>query len=129
MVLQRPIESTAFIGSNELRCVMRFFHSMLAFSLCAAFCHAQTVVSDTTVLMQTRAKYDAPFERNLQSFSCAVEFNWKQHFTEAVRLGDEGTDEEIAKLIQPIRTRVTVSRQNAVVSAGMTEGEVSKLPH
>ena len=108
---------------------MRFFYSMLAFSLCAAFCHAQTAVSDTTVLKQTRAKYDAPFERNLQSFSCAVEFNWKQHFTEAVRLGDEGTDEEIAKQIQPIKTRVTVNRQNATVSSGMTENEEHKLPH
>ena len=108
---------------------MRFFYSMLAFSLCAAFCHAQTAVSDTTVLKQARATYDAPFERNLQSFSCAVEFNWKQHFTEAVRLGDEGTDEEIAKLIQPINTRVTVTRQNAAVSSGMTEDEEHKLPH
>jgi hypothetical protein len=108
---------------------MRFFYSMLAFSLCAAFCHAQTAVSDTTVLKQTRAKYDAPFERNLQSFSCAVEFNWKQHFTEALRLGDEGTDEEIAKLIQPISNRVTVTRQNAAVSSGMTDDEEKKLPH
>ena len=88
---------------------MRFFYSTLAFSLCAEFCHAQTAINDATFLKQTRAKYDAPFERNLQSFSCAVEFNWKQHFTEAVRLGDEGTDEEIAKLIQPISTRVTVT--------------------
>jgi hypothetical protein len=108
---------------------MRFFYSMLAFGLCAAFCHAQTAVSDTTALKQIRAKYDAPFERNLQSFSCAVEFNWKQHFTEAVRLGDEGTDEEIAKLIQPISTRVTVTRQNAAVSSGMTDDEENKLPY
>lgn len=88
---------------------MRFFYPTLAFSLCAAFSHAQTAINDATFLKQTRAKYDAPFERNLHSFSCAVEFNWKQHFTEAVRVGDEGTDEEIAKLIQPIRTRVTVT--------------------
>jgi hypothetical protein len=108
---------------------MRFFYSTLVFSLCAAFCHAQTATDDATFLKQARAKYDAPFERNLQSFNCAVEFNWKQHFAEVVRLGDEGTDEEIAKLIQPIRNRVTVTRQNAVVSAGMTEGEVNKLPH
>jgi hypothetical protein len=108
---------------------MRFFYSTLVFSLCAAFCHAQTATDDATFLKQARAKYDAPFERNLQSFNCTVEFNWKQHFTEVVRLGDEGTDEEIAKLIQPIRNRVTVTRQNAVVSAGMTEGEVNKLPH
>src|SRR5476651_2793418 len=98
---------------------MRFFYSMLALSLCAASSRAQKAVSDTTVLKETRAKYDAPFERNLQSFSCAVEFNWKQHFTEAVRVGDEGTDEEIAKFIQPIRNRVTVTRQKVAVSAGM----------
>lgn len=123
--------TTAFIGSNQLRCVMRFFCSMLALSLCAcaAVCHAQTAVSDTTVLKQIRAKYDAPFERNLQSFSCAVEFSWKQHFTEAVRLGDEGTDEEIVKLIQPISTRVTVTRQNAAVSSGTTDDDEKKLPH
>jgi hypothetical protein len=108
---------------------MRFFSSFLAFSLCVAFCHAQTSIDDPTFLKQVRAKYDAPFVRNLQSFSCAVEFNWKQHFTEAVRVGDEGTDEEIAKLIQPIHTRVTVTRQNAAVSAGMTEDELEKLPY
>ena len=108
---------------------MRFFYSTSVFTLCAVFCHAQTAADDATFLKQARAKYDAPFERNLQSFNCAVEFNWKQHFAEVVRLGDEGTDEEIAKLIQPIRNRVTVTRQNAAVSAGMTEAEVTKLPH
>ena len=108
---------------------MRLFYSALAFCLCAVFCHAQTAINDATILKQTRAKYDAPFERDLQSFSCAVEFSWKQHFTEAARVGDEGTDEEIAKLIQPINTRVTVTRQNAAVSSGMTEDEERKLPY
>ena len=108
---------------------MRFLYSTLVFSLCAAFCHAQAATDDATFLKLARAKYDAPFERNLQSFNCAVEFNWKQHFTEVVRLGDEGTDEEIAKLIQPIHNRVTVTRQNAAVSAGMTDDEVNKLPY
>src|ERR1700728_1056478 len=108
---------------------MRFSHFALVLPLCVGVCHAQTAIDDATFLKQTRAKYDAPFERNLQSFSCAVEFNWKQHFTEAVRLGDEGTDEEIAKLIQPISNRVTVIRQNAAVSSGMTDDEEKKLPH
>jgi hypothetical protein len=108
---------------------MRFFFSVLAFCLCAAFGSAQTPVNDSTVLKQTRAKYDAPFDRNLKSFTCAVEFNWKQHFTEVVRLGDEGTDEEIAKFIQPINTRVTVTRQDAVVSSGLTDDDENKLPH
>jgi len=102
---------------------------MLLFSFCVAFCHAQVATDDAAFLKQARAKYDAPFERDLQSFSCAVEFDWKQHFTEVVRVGDEGTDDEIAKFIQPIRNRVTVTRQNAAVSAGMTEGEIDKLPH
>ena len=106
---------------------MRFFSLALGFFLCAASCHAQ-LATDAAFLKQARAKYDAPFERNLQSFSCAVEFNWKQHFTEAVRVGDEGTDEEIAKRIQPIRNRVTVTRQNTAVSSGMTEDEEMKLP-
>ena len=108
---------------------MRLFYSTSVLGLCSVFCHAQAAINDATVLKQTRAKYDTPFERKLQSFSCAVEFNWKQHFTEAVRVGDEGTDEEIAKLIQPISTHVTVTRQNAVVSSGMTQDEERKLPY
>lgn len=102
---------------------------MLAVSFCAGFCHAQITPNDATFLKQTRARYDAPFERNLQSFSCSVEFNWKQHFTEAARVGDEGTDDEIARLIQPLHTRVTVTRQNAAVSSGITEEEEHKLPY
>lgn len=108
---------------------MRLFYSLLAFSLCSASCRAQTAINDVTVLNEIRAKYDAPFERNLQSFSCTVAFNWKQHFTEVVRLGDEGTDEEIVKVIQPIITRVTVTRQSASVSSSMTEEEEHRLPH
>lgn len=68
---------------------MRLFYSTLVLSFSAAICYAQTATDDATFLKQARAKYDAPFERNLQSFNCAVEFNWRQHFTEAVRLGDE----------------------------------------
>src|ERR1700690_4151682 len=105
---------------------MRFLYSLLTFGLFAAFCHAQAATDDATFLKQARAKYDAPFERNLQSFSCAVEFNWKRHFTEAVRVGDEGTDDEIAKLIQPIHNRVAITRHNAAVSAEMTESEINK---
>ena len=108
---------------------MRFFCLSIAFSFFIVSCHAQGTPDDSTFLKQARAKYDAPFESGLRSFNCAVEFSWKQHFTEAVRVGDEGTDEEIAKIFQPIRNRVTVTRQNVEVSAGMTEEEVNKLPH
>jgi hypothetical protein len=96
---------------------MRLFYLTLAFRLCAVFCHVQTAINDATVLKQTRAKYDVPFERNLHSFSCAVEFNWKQHFTEAVRLGDEGTDEEIAKLMSLIMSTHGVPLQDRYARA------------
>jgi hypothetical protein len=108
---------------------MRILCAALMLSIPTLLCHAQDGPSDTTFLRQPRAKYDAPFERNLQSFDCSVEFDWKQHFKEVVRLGDEGSDEEIQKLIQPIRNRVTVTRTNASVSSGMTDSEISKLPH
>lgn len=108
---------------------MRFSYLALLFCLCAMLCEAQAATDDATFLKQARAKYDAPFGRNLQSFSCAVEFNWKHHFTESVRVGDEGTDEEIAKLIQPIRTHVTVSRQDTAVTSGMTQDEERRLPY
>lgn len=86
---------------------MRNIGLALVFVLCITFCHAQATNDNATFLKQARERYDAPFGRGLQSFSCTVEFNWKQHFKEAVRVGDEGTDDEIAKLIQPIRTRVS----------------------
>ncbi|HEY5381055.1 MAG TPA: hypothetical protein VIJ65_02280 [Acidobacteriaceae bacterium] len=107
---------------------MRFLYSILAFSLCAVFCHAQGTSNDASLLQQARAKYDAPFERNLKSFDCAVDFDWKQHWADTYRVGDEGTDEEIEKSIQPIRNRVTVTREDAVVSSGMTEEQEKQLP-
>lgn len=107
---------------------MRFLYSILALSLCVPLCHAQTPADDAAMLKQARAKYDAPFDRKLQSFDCAVEFNWKQHWKETYRLGDEGTDEQIEKFVQPIHNRVTVTRRDAVVSSGMTDEQEQKLP-
>lgn len=108
---------------------MRFLYSVMAFSLCALLCHAQAATDGATLLKQARAKYDAPFDRNLKSFDCAVDFNWKQHWVDTYRVGDEGTDDDIEKFIQPIRNRVTVTRKDAVVSSGMTEEQEKQLPH
>lgn len=109
--------------------VMQFYRASILICFCAVLCHAQATKADQTLLNQAREKYDAPFNRNLQSFDCAVEFSWKQHFTETPRVGDEGTDEELEKLIQPIRNRVAVTRQNVTVSSGLTEDAEHKLPH
>ncbi len=107
---------------------MRNFFAAIAFGFCAVLSHAQIATNDAALLSQARAAYDAPFNRNLQSFDCAVDFNWKQHWADTYRAGDEGTDDEIATFIQPIRNRVTVTREDAIVSSGMTEEQEQKLP-
>jgi hypothetical protein len=109
--------------------VMRIYRAPTVFCFCAMLCHAQATKTDQTLLNQAREKYDAPFNRNLQSFDCAIDFSWKDHFTETTRVGDEGTDEELEKVFQPIRNRVTVTRQSVTVSPGMTDDAVKKLPH
>jgi hypothetical protein len=109
--------------------VMQIYRALIVFCFCAMFCHAQATKTDQALLSQARDKYDAPFNRNLQSFDCAVDFNWKEHFTETTRVGDEGTDEELETIFQPIRNRVTVTRQNVTVSSGLTDDAIGKLPH
>lgn len=108
---------------------MQIYRISIVFCFCAMFCHAQTTKTDQTLLSQVREKYDAPFNRNLQSFDCAVDFSWKDHFTETTRVGDEGTDEELETIFQPIRNRVMVTRENVTVSSGLTDDAISKLPH
>jgi len=90
---------------------------------------AQATKTDQALLLEARSKYDAPFSKSLQSFDCAVDFNWKQHWMDTLRVGDEGTDEEIEKFIQPIHNRVKVSSEDAILSNGMTEEQEHKLPH
>lgn len=108
---------------------MQIHRALIVFCFCAALCNAQATETDQALLNKAREKYDAPFNRNLQSFDCAVDFSWKEHFTETARVGDEGTDEELEKLIQPIRNRVTVTRQNVTVSSGLTDDAMDKLPY
>jgi hypothetical protein len=108
---------------------MRISGASIMLCLCAMLCNAQATKTDKAFLSQVRERYDAPFDRNLQSFDCAVDFSWKQHFTETWRVGDEGTDEELETLIQPIRNRVVVTRQSATASSGLTEDAEAKLPH
>lgn len=108
---------------------MQICRTLIMFYFCGVLCYAQATRTDLALLNEAREKYDAPFNRNLQSFDCAVDFSWKQHFTETTRVGDEGTDEELEKIFQPIRNRVTVTRQNVTVSSGLTDEAISKLPH
>jgi hypothetical protein len=107
---------------------MRIYRASFLLCFCAILCRAQIAKTDQALLEEARVKYDAPFSRNLRSFDCAVDFNWKQHWTDTYRVGDEGTDKEIETFIQPIHNRVTVTREDAIVSSGMTEEQEHKLP-
>jgi hypothetical protein len=108
---------------------MQIHRALLVFCFSAMLCRAQATNTDQALLREAREKYDAPFDRNLQSFHCAVDFSWKEHFTEAPRAGDEGTDEEIEKFIQPLHNHVIVTRQMAALSALLSNKELNKLPH
>jgi hypothetical protein len=107
---------------------MRFIVAILSLAVCPLAVSAQATESDQALLAKARAGYDAPFDRNLKSFDCAVDFNWKQHWADTYRVGDEGTDKEIETFIQPIRNRVTVTREDAIVFSGMTDEQENKLP-
>ena len=107
---------------------MQLYRASIVCCFCAMLCHPQATKTDQALLSQAREKYDAPFNRNMESFNCAVDFSWKQHFTETTRVGDEATDEELEKIFQPIRNRVTVTRQSATVSSGLTDDAIGKLP-
>src|ERR1700738_372809 len=109
--------------------VMKIYRALIVFCFCAMLCHAQATKTDEALLNEARERYDAPFNRNLQSFDCVVDFSWKEHFSETTRVGDEGTDEELEKIFQPIRNRVSVTRQKVTVSSGLGDDAISKLPH
>ena len=107
---------------------MRFLVASFFLALFPAAVSAQATDSDHALLAKAGASYDTPFDRNLKSFDCAVDFNWKQHGEDTTRVGDEGTEKEIETFIQPIRNRVTVTRDDAIVSSGMTEEQEHQLP-
>jgi hypothetical protein len=102
-----------------------FFSALCPLSPCL---HAQQADSDSALLNKARASYDTPFDRGLKSFDCAVQLNWKEHWADTYRVGDEGTDQEIETFIQPIHNRVTVTRDDAIMSSGMTEEQEHALP-
>lgn len=80
------------------------------------------------LLAKARAAYDAPFTRNLAAFDCAVQFDWKQHFTEMF-----GTLPPAAALmaekLQAISHRVNVDHTQAAVSSTPKQPDFSSDQH
>jgi hypothetical protein len=79
-------------------------------------------------MTKARAAYDAPFTRNLAAFDCAVEFDWKQHFTEmfgALPLAAV----PMAEKLQTVNNRVNVDHTQAVVSSIPKQPDFSGAQH
>jgi hypothetical protein len=104
-------------------------HLLLSIVL-AAFSTAafpQNPESNDALLSKTRALYDAPFTRNLISFDCAVRFDWKQHFVDALGAVPRAATPVVERL-QQIPHRVFVDRTGAVLSAIPKAPDLSNIP-
>ena len=94
--------------------------SLLAFS--------QSTETDEALLARTRSLYDAPFARQLVSFDCALQFDWKQHFLDTLGVVPPDAVPTIQRL-QVIQHRVFVDRSGAVVSEIPKATDLSGVPH
>jgi len=57
---------------------MRIYPASIVFCFCALLCHAQAT-RQTRRCSPKRARNTTLRSQNLQSFDCAVDFNWKEH--------------------------------------------------
>jgi hypothetical protein len=89
---------------------------------------AQLTESDYVLLAKTRALYDAPFTRELVSFDCAVQFDWKKHFVEVLGTVPPAAI-PITERLQSIQHRVFVDRSGAVVSAVPNAPDLTGVAH
>ncbi|HEV2644982.1 MAG TPA: hypothetical protein VGU46_01315 [Acidobacteriaceae bacterium] len=109
---------------------MRFFIGFVVFSTwlfpVAAF--PQTAAQDDALLARTRGLYDAPFTRDLVSFDCAVQFDWKQHFVDLLHILPPAAA-PIVERLQPIKHRVFVDHSGAVLSDVPAAPELSSVAH
>jgi hypothetical protein len=67
------------------------------------------------MLSKARGLYDAPFTRQLVSFDCSVQFDWKKHFINTVGTVPAAAIPTVNRL-QLLPHRVFVDRSGAVVS-------------
>jgi hypothetical protein len=83
--------------------------------------------SDEALLDKTRNLYDAPFKRNLISFDCAVQFDWKEHFLEFTKVIPPDAL-QTAERLQSVQHRIFVDRSGAVVSSVPKRPDFSDAP-
>jgi len=107
---------------------MRHLSLLLATVLVSLPAIPQATNSDEATLSKARSLYDAPFTRQLISFDCAVQFDWKKHFMDML-----GTIPPTARpttdRLQTLQHRVFVDRSGAVVSEIPKATDLSGIPH
>jgi len=89
---------------------------------------SQSSTQDEALLAKTRALYDAPFTRDLVSFDCAVQFDWKQHFIDALGSLPVAATPTV-NLLQTVQHRIFVDRSSAVLSSIPKVPNLSSAPH
>ncbi|MGC1461455.1 MAG: hypothetical protein WA802_04585 [Terracidiphilus sp.] len=109
--------------------IMRYTPSALVIllSLCASSV-PQSLEPDDQLMAKARAAYDAPFTRNLESFDCSVQFDWKQHYAEMFGSFPASAAPMVEKL-QAVNHRVNVDHTQAVVSSIPKQPDFSAAPH
>jgi hypothetical protein len=88
----------------------------------------QSPGSDAALLAKTRALYDAPFTRNLVSFDCAVQFDWKKHLVDTLGAVPPTAEPTVDRL-QGVKHRVFVDRSGATVSAIPKAPDLTGVEH
>jgi hypothetical protein len=84
--------------------------------------------SNDAMLSKSRGLYDAPLTRELVSFDCSVEFDWKRHFTDTLGTVPSAAFPTVNRL-QSLPHRVFVDRSGAVVSEIPRATDLSATPH
>jgi hypothetical protein len=96
---------------------MRYpFSALIILSFLCVSAIPQSPESDDQLMAEARAAYDAPFTRNLAAFDCAVQFDWKQHFSEMFGTLPPAAV-SMTENLQTISHRVNVDHTQAVVSS------------
>ncbi|MGB9146310.1 MAG: hypothetical protein WCC14_10845 [Acidobacteriaceae bacterium] len=83
--------------------------------------------SDAALLQRTRALYDAPFTRNLVSFDCEVQFDWKQHLIDQLGSVPDAVEPTV-DLMAAVHHTVSMDRSGARVSEAPNGPDLEEIP-
>jgi hypothetical protein len=124
----RPSDEIEARGPLRLTLDMRHLRLVLVSFLACLCAHSQSTGSDEALLSKARGLYDAPFTRQLVSFDCSIQFDWKKHFIDTVGTVPAAAIPTVNRL-QSLPHRVFVDRSGAVVSEIPRATDLSGTPH